>query len=261
MAVNNRAKYEEKLAWLESLEAPSPEELRGRRLATRVWAGAWPVLLAIALVLAVWELIHLSGWKKDIFPGPGATLANLWDQMQTGLLWHAIATTAERAVIGFGLAVLIGASHRCSGLQDPAAAGGGRLADHRAADDAVNRLVPVRHHLVRDLHHGHLVRHHPRRRSVDRQRPDRRRGLHPAAAAQGGHDDGAAQNVPVPAPDPAGLAARVRGRAEAGMGVRLAQSDGGRTAGRHRQPAVARRAAVHRPGSVRHGRAPPRSSS
>ena len=46
MAVNDRAKYEEKLTYLESLEAPSPDELRGRRLATRVWAGAWPVLLA-----------------------------------------------------------------------------------------------------------------------------------------------------------------------------------------------------------------------
>jgi NitT/TauT family transport system permease protein len=108
MAVNNRAKYEEKLAWLESLEAGSPEELRGRRLATRVWGGTWPVLLAIAIVLAIWQLIHLSGWNENIFPGPGATLANLWDQLQTGQLWHAIGTTVERAVIGFGLAVLIG---------------------------------------------------------------------------------------------------------------------------------------------------------
>ena len=108
MAANSRAKYEEKLAWLESLEAPSPEGLRGRRVAARVWTGAWPVLLAIAIVLAVWELIHLSGWKKDIFPGPGATLANLWDELQTGLLWHAIGTTVVRAIIGFGLAVLIG---------------------------------------------------------------------------------------------------------------------------------------------------------
>src|SRR3984957_2609478 len=108
MAVNNRAKYEEKLAWLESLEAASPEEQRGRRLATRVWGGTWPVLLAIAIVLAIWQLIHLSGWKKNIFPGPGATLSNLWDQLHTSLLWHAIGTTAERAVIGFGLAVLIG---------------------------------------------------------------------------------------------------------------------------------------------------------
>src|SRR5580704_5892571 len=108
MAVNSRAKYEEKLAWLESLEAASPQDQRGRRLATRIWGGTWPVLLAIAIVLAIWQLIHLSGWKENIFPGPGATLSNLWGQLQTSLLWQAIGTTAERAVIGFGLAVLIG---------------------------------------------------------------------------------------------------------------------------------------------------------
>ena len=109
MTANNRAKYAEKLTWLESLEVQSPQEQRGRRLATRFWAGLWPVALAILIVLAIWQLIHVSGWKKDIFPGPGATLANLWDQMQTSLLWQAIGTTAERAVVGFGLAVLIGA--------------------------------------------------------------------------------------------------------------------------------------------------------
>ena len=109
MAVNNRAKYAEKLAWLESLEVQSPQDQRSRRLATRFWAGLWPVALAILIVLAIWQLIHVSGWKEDIFPGPGATLANLWDQLQTSLLWQAIGTTVERAVIGFGLAVLIGA--------------------------------------------------------------------------------------------------------------------------------------------------------
>ena len=36
-------------------------------------------------------------------------MSNLWQQLQTGLLWHAIATTAVRAVLGFGLSVLIGA--------------------------------------------------------------------------------------------------------------------------------------------------------
>jgi NitT/TauT family transport system permease protein len=99
--------YVEKLTYLESLEAPS--DRRNRRLATRVWAGLWPVALAIVIVLAVWQLIHLSGWKSQIFPGPGATLSNLWQQLQTGLLWHAIATTAQRAILGFGLSVLIGA--------------------------------------------------------------------------------------------------------------------------------------------------------
>ena len=99
--------YVEKLTYLESLEAPS--DRRNRRLGTRVWAGLWPVALAIVIVLAVWQLIHASGWKSQIFPGPGATLSNLWQQLQTGLLWHAIATTAQRAILGFGLSVLIGA--------------------------------------------------------------------------------------------------------------------------------------------------------
>src|SRR5271169_693310 len=107
--VNNRAEYAEKLTWLESLEAQSPQDQRSRRLATRFWAGLWPVALAIIIVLGIWELVHLSGWKKEIFPGPGGTLANLGDQLKTGLLWHAIATTGERAVIGFGLAAGIGA--------------------------------------------------------------------------------------------------------------------------------------------------------
>jgi len=106
------AKYVEKLTWLEALDVDAAQGQRGsrkRRLAARAWGGTWPVALAIVIVLAVWQLIHLSGWKKNIFPGPGATLANLWDQLQAGLLWHAIGTTAERAVVGFGLAVVIGA--------------------------------------------------------------------------------------------------------------------------------------------------------
>ena len=57
-------------------------------------------------MLAIWELIHLTGWKKLIFPAPGATLANLWDQLRTGLLWHAIGTTLYRALIGFALALV-----------------------------------------------------------------------------------------------------------------------------------------------------------
>src|SRR6266536_4646856 len=99
--------YVERLTYLESLEVPSDQ--RGRRLASRVWSGLWPVGLAILLLLAGWQLIHGSGWKSAIFPGPGATLSNLWHQLQAGLLWHAIATTAVRVVLGFGLAVLIGA--------------------------------------------------------------------------------------------------------------------------------------------------------
>jgi len=101
--------YAERLAWLEATDTEPQAGQRGRRLAVRSWGAFWPKALAIVIVLAIWQLIHVSGWKKEIFPGPGVTLANLWDQLQTGLLWHAIATTASRAVVGFGLAVAIGA--------------------------------------------------------------------------------------------------------------------------------------------------------
>jgi NitT/TauT family transport system permease protein len=98
-----------KLAWLEALDTgPSPDQ-RSRKLGARAWASVWPKVLAIVIVLTAWQLIHASGWKKEIFPGPAATLSNLGHQLQTALLWHAIATTLERAVIGFGLAVIIGA--------------------------------------------------------------------------------------------------------------------------------------------------------
>ena len=100
--------YAERLAWLEAQEVATPEQ-RGRRLAVRGWAAVWPKALAVAIVLAIWQLIHVSGWKKEIFPGPGGTLADLWDQLHTRLLWHAIVITSERAVIGFALAVVIGA--------------------------------------------------------------------------------------------------------------------------------------------------------
>ena len=77
--------------------------------ARSIWAATWPKLLAIGLVLGVWEIIHLTGWKKYVLPGPAAVFANLWDQMQHAQLWEAIYITMHRAVIGFALSVLIGA--------------------------------------------------------------------------------------------------------------------------------------------------------
>jgi len=93
---------------LDALELAPPTP-RGRRLAAaRVWSAVWPKLAAIVLVFVIWEAVHLTGWKKLVLPGPGVTMSNLWAMAQTALLWSAIGTTLERAVIGFALAVLIG---------------------------------------------------------------------------------------------------------------------------------------------------------
>jgi NitT/TauT family transport system permease protein len=96
------------LAGLDALDlAGRPGGGRGR-LAVRFWNALWPKVLAIALVLAIWQLITVSGYKKHIWPATGPTLVNLWDQVKTGLLWHAIGITLESALIGFAVALLIG---------------------------------------------------------------------------------------------------------------------------------------------------------
>ena len=69
------------LAGLDALDlAPPPARRSAGERARRVWAGLWPKLAAIALVWVIWELVHLTGWKKLILPGPGVTLSNLWQQ-------------------------------------------------------------------------------------------------------------------------------------------------------------------------------------
>jgi len=95
------------LAGLDNLELATTS--RHPWSARSIWAVVWPKLLAIGLVLAIWEIIHLTGWKKYVLPGPATVFANLWDQMQHAVLWQAISVTIHRAVIGFALSVLIGA--------------------------------------------------------------------------------------------------------------------------------------------------------
>jgi NitT/TauT family transport system permease protein len=107
MSVDTQA---DSLAGLDSLElAPQPGRDFLRGTSAKVLGGIWPKLLAIVIVLALWQLIYVANIKPhDIFPGPGTVLANLWDQANHSLLWQAIGTTLKRAVIGFALATVIG---------------------------------------------------------------------------------------------------------------------------------------------------------
>ena len=96
------------IAGLDNLEL-GPDRARGpAALARRGWAAAWPKLLAIALVLAVWQLIHLTGWKHYVLKGPATVLSNLWHQLQGAMLWQTIGVTLRSAVIGYALALVIG---------------------------------------------------------------------------------------------------------------------------------------------------------
>jgi NitT/TauT family transport system permease protein len=80
----------------------------GARVARKSWAALWPKLLAIALVLAIWELITLTGWKHYVFKGPWPVFQNLWHDAWYGNLWSVIGATLQTAVIGYALAMVIG---------------------------------------------------------------------------------------------------------------------------------------------------------
>jgi len=75
----------------------------------RIAGSLWPKLFGVTTIVAIWQLVALSGWKPSyVLPGPAAVAENLWHQMQGPLLWDAVETTMGRAVTGFALAAVIG---------------------------------------------------------------------------------------------------------------------------------------------------------
>ena len=107
MAVETPSEPAAALAGLDQLELAPPQQAR-RHILAKIWAAAWPKLLALVLALAIWQLIYLSGFKSGILPGPAKTLPDLWHQLHTAQFWSALGTTLRRAVIGFAIALVIG---------------------------------------------------------------------------------------------------------------------------------------------------------
>ncbi|GAA0843620.1 ABC transporter permease [Streptosporangium amethystogenes subsp. fukuiense] len=94
------------IAGLDALELSNRER---QSLASRVWARSWPMLSAILLVLAVWELVVLSGWRPEyVLPGPVTVLEDLWNRLGEAEFYEALGVTMRRAITGFAIAVLVG---------------------------------------------------------------------------------------------------------------------------------------------------------
>ncbi len=104
--LTGRRRSQSEIAGLDALA--TPVEAR-RSLTRRAWAGLWPKLLAVAIVLGFWQLVVLSGWKPTYaLPSPIDVLARLWRDLGTAVLWQAIWITLWRAVWGFAIAVALG---------------------------------------------------------------------------------------------------------------------------------------------------------
>jgi NitT/TauT family transport system permease protein len=81
---------------------PRPDRARWSR-------GPLPVLLAVVIFLAIWQIVVLSGWRPEyLLPGPVTVIGELGRLVTEPLFWQALARTLLRALAGFALAVAIG---------------------------------------------------------------------------------------------------------------------------------------------------------
>ena len=94
------------LAGIDNLELPIASR---QTLPWRIWRGTWPLLAAIGVVLAVWQILVLTGWKPHhVLPPPIEVGQRLVENLTDSSLLIAIGTTMRRIGVGFGLALLIG---------------------------------------------------------------------------------------------------------------------------------------------------------
>jgi NitT/TauT family transport system permease protein len=105
-------------AELTELTVRGPRERKASTsFAMLAWAAIWPKLLAIAMVLGLWEVAILAKWKPDyVLPGPGAVFTRLWQELigqppgvgHEHTLFQELAKTMQRGLTGYGLAIVIG---------------------------------------------------------------------------------------------------------------------------------------------------------
>ncbi len=103
---DERSATDDALAGVDALDAPTQQRTG---LSRRVVAAAWPRLLALVIVVAAWQVLVWSGWKPEfLLPGPRTVARALADLIGDPDFWRAVATTMQRALLGFGLALIIG---------------------------------------------------------------------------------------------------------------------------------------------------------
>ena len=75
----------------------------------RIWNRVWPPLTAILIALAIWQILVLTGWRPDyVLPSPLAVGQAFIGLLVDPQFWIGVNTTLDRAIVGFGISVILG---------------------------------------------------------------------------------------------------------------------------------------------------------
>lgn len=89
-----------------TLTAPSEAQATPRG---GVWAHVLPPLVLLVVLVGAWQAyVVIARPRPDIFPGPVQVLTALGEAWQSNRLQTAVATSLERGVVGFLIAIVVG---------------------------------------------------------------------------------------------------------------------------------------------------------
>ncbi len=95
----------------DSATVVDPVVRRGRRpgLGRHLWLLTWPKVAAIALALLIWQIVVWTGWREEfVLPSPFTVFDRLGELIADGTVFDAVGVTMRRALIGYGIALVIG---------------------------------------------------------------------------------------------------------------------------------------------------------
>jgi NitT/TauT family transport system permease protein len=75
----------------------------------RVLRAAYPPVLALGFILAVWQVLYAAKiWPDWKLPGPSQVFSSLKDAFSNGDVWPAVGHSIGHGAVGFGASVAIG---------------------------------------------------------------------------------------------------------------------------------------------------------
>ncbi|MFI9639447.1 ABC transporter permease [Micromonospora sp. NPDC051925] len=105
--LTDSARTDAEISGLDALEIAGREKEVSR--SARLWASTWPKLAALAIAIGLWQVVVWSGWKPPYsLPGPVTVAEELARQAGGRQLWDGLATTLQRAALGYVFSVAVG---------------------------------------------------------------------------------------------------------------------------------------------------------